>query len=29
VLSLTLAMCAGAGLLALRRVLQADPADLF
>ena len=29
VMSLTLAMCAGAGLFALRRVLQADPAELF
>jgi len=29
VLTLTLAMCASAGLLALRRVLQADPAELF
>jgi putative ABC transport system permease protein len=29
VLALTLGMCAAAGFLALRRVLQADPAELF
>jgi putative ABC transport system permease protein len=29
VLGLALALCAGSGLLALRRAIQADPADLF